>query len=219
MESDRRAGSTLTWQQNGVTIADPAQVILESEPYRRLAYSFHTFTPEFAAAVGFSDELLARMTSERRSRLPSTSSRSGRRSGWPSFTTTSNPEAPFWSSSAEAGQQSSPTSRPRSKPARPCPPAIRPVRIPSGSAERCHGSARPNGTDRLPAFLCCGEVTRFGHAGGECLLVGRRQADPFPASAVRCQGCTAVLRRLAIMPPLPGRRRCGGAGWMFIGQG
>jgi hypothetical protein len=29
-----------------VVIDDPAQVVLESDPYRRLSYTWHTFTPE-----------------------------------------------------------------------------------------------------------------------------------------------------------------------------
>jgi uncharacterized protein YndB with AHSA1/START domain len=68
-ESDWTVGSTMTLQQDGVTIADPAQVVLESEPYRRLAYSWHTFTPEWAEAHGFSDEFLAKVASERRSKV------------------------------------------------------------------------------------------------------------------------------------------------------
>ena len=37
-------------------IADPQQVILEAEPYRRLAYSWHSFTPELAEdALPFGD--------------------------------------------------------------------------------------------------------------------------------------------------------------------
>jgi uncharacterized protein YndB with AHSA1/START domain len=52
-----------------VRIDDPAQVVLESEPPRRLAYTFHTFTPEFAASVGFSDELQATLAGERRSKV------------------------------------------------------------------------------------------------------------------------------------------------------
>ena len=59
----------MTWEQRGVRIADPQQVILESEPYRRLAYSWHNFTPELAEAFGFSDEFLARAASERRSKV------------------------------------------------------------------------------------------------------------------------------------------------------
>jgi uncharacterized protein YndB with AHSA1/START domain/DNA-binding transcriptional ArsR family regulator len=67
--SDWKAGSTMTWEQDGVTIADPAQVVLESQPCRRLAYSWHTFTPEFAKSVGLSDEVFAKMTSEPRSKV------------------------------------------------------------------------------------------------------------------------------------------------------
>jgi uncharacterized protein YndB with AHSA1/START domain/DNA-binding transcriptional ArsR family regulator len=69
LESDWRVGSTITWHHHGVTIADPAQVVLESEPHHRLAYSWHTFTPEWAAAHGFSDEFLADVAGERRSKV------------------------------------------------------------------------------------------------------------------------------------------------------
>jgi hypothetical protein len=43
-----------------VKIADPAQVVLQSDPFRRLAYTWHTFTPEWAAAYDVSDGHLAR---------------------------------------------------------------------------------------------------------------------------------------------------------------
>jgi uncharacterized protein YndB with AHSA1/START domain/DNA-binding transcriptional ArsR family regulator len=68
-ESDWKVGSTMTWEQDGVTIADPAQVVLESEPYRRLAYSWHTFTQEFADTHGFGDEFLGKVAGERRSKV------------------------------------------------------------------------------------------------------------------------------------------------------
>ena len=68
-ESDWNAGSTMTWDHQGVVIADPAQVVLECEPYRRLSYTWHTFTPEWAEAHGFGDELLAKVASERRSKV------------------------------------------------------------------------------------------------------------------------------------------------------
>jgi uncharacterized protein YndB with AHSA1/START domain len=68
-ESDWEVGSAMTWEQDGVAIADPAQVVLESEPCRRLVYSWHTFTPEFAEKFGFSDEFLAKVNSERRSKV------------------------------------------------------------------------------------------------------------------------------------------------------
>jgi len=68
-DSDWRVGSAMTWEQDGVTIVDPAQVVLESEPGRRLAYTWHTFTPEFGKAVGLDDEALARIAGERRSKV------------------------------------------------------------------------------------------------------------------------------------------------------
>src|SRR3954453_16836141 len=46
--TDWQLGSTMTWEQRGVTVADPEQVVLESEPYRRLSYTWHTFTPELS---------------------------------------------------------------------------------------------------------------------------------------------------------------------------
>ncbi|MGZ3637852.1 MAG: ArsR/SmtB family transcription factor [Ktedonobacterales bacterium] len=67
--SDWKVGSTITWERGGVIIADPAQVVLESEPYRRLAYTWQSFTPELAQFLGFSDELFAKVSSERRSRV------------------------------------------------------------------------------------------------------------------------------------------------------
>ena len=68
-ETDWEPGSTMTWHHHGVTIADPAQVVLESDPYRRLSYAWHTFTPEWAQAHDFSDELLANVSSEPRSKV------------------------------------------------------------------------------------------------------------------------------------------------------
>ncbi|MCP2168444.1 ArsR/SmtB family transcription factor [Goodfellowiella coeruleoviolacea] len=67
LESDWRVGSTITWEQGGIRIADPAQVVLESEPPRRLSYTWHTFTAEFGETFGFSAEDLARMAAEPRS--------------------------------------------------------------------------------------------------------------------------------------------------------
>ena len=58
--SDWKAGSTydLVHEEVGLVVSDPEQVILESDPYRRLAYTWHTFTPEWAARVGM-DEVTA----------------------------------------------------------------------------------------------------------------------------------------------------------------
>ncbi|MQA11240.1 MAG: helix-turn-helix domain-containing protein [Pseudonocardiaceae bacterium] len=68
-ETDWQRGSTMTWEQNGWRSTDPAQVVLESEPHRRLSYTWHTFTPEFAETFELSDEVLAKLTSERRSKV------------------------------------------------------------------------------------------------------------------------------------------------------
>jgi uncharacterized protein YndB with AHSA1/START domain/DNA-binding transcriptional ArsR family regulator len=69
VESDWKPGSEMTWDHDGVKNAHPDQVVLESEPYRRLSYTWHTFTPEWAKAYGFSDELQARVSSEPRSKV------------------------------------------------------------------------------------------------------------------------------------------------------
>ena len=64
------AGSPMTLKlEGGVTIEDPEQVVLEAEPYRRLAYTWHTFTPEWARVNGKSDEFLAAVAAEPRSKV------------------------------------------------------------------------------------------------------------------------------------------------------
>jgi DNA-binding transcriptional ArsR family regulator/uncharacterized protein YndB with AHSA1/START domain len=69
-ETDWQVGSTMTWHNHGVTIADAEQVVLESEPYRRLSYTWHTFTPELAEVhAQLGDDVLAKAASERRSKV------------------------------------------------------------------------------------------------------------------------------------------------------
>jgi DNA-binding transcriptional ArsR family regulator/uncharacterized protein YndB with AHSA1/START domain len=70
-ESDWKPGSALALvlDKNGLKIADPAQVVLESDPFRRLSYTWHTFTPEWAAAYDVSDEQRARFAAEPRSKV------------------------------------------------------------------------------------------------------------------------------------------------------
>ena len=67
--SDWAVGSTITWDNHGIEIADPAQVVLEYDPYRRLAYTWHTFTPELGARFEFSEELIATLRAEGRSKV------------------------------------------------------------------------------------------------------------------------------------------------------
>jgi uncharacterized protein YndB with AHSA1/START domain/DNA-binding transcriptional ArsR family regulator len=68
-DTDWKAGSRLTYKEKGITIDDPDQVVLETDPFRRLAYTWHTFTPEWARVHGLSDELRADLAAEPRSRV------------------------------------------------------------------------------------------------------------------------------------------------------
>lgn len=67
--TDWRPGSPMTWIHHGQTISDPEQIVLESDPYRRLSYTWVTFTPELAAQFGMADEVVVRLTAERRSKV------------------------------------------------------------------------------------------------------------------------------------------------------
>ncbi len=55
--SDWEKGSTwaLVHDDVDLVVHDDEQVILESDPHRRLAYTWHTFTPEWAAEVGMDE--------------------------------------------------------------------------------------------------------------------------------------------------------------------
>ena len=68
-ETDWQPGSEMVWQNHGVTIADPEQVVLESDPYRRLSYTWHTFTQELGDAVGWTPAKVAEFARERRSKV------------------------------------------------------------------------------------------------------------------------------------------------------
>jgi uncharacterized protein YndB with AHSA1/START domain/DNA-binding transcriptional ArsR family regulator len=69
-ESGWAKGEPMTWVlPDDTKVADPEQVILEAEPYRRLSYSWHTFTPGWAAAYDVSEDDLARFAAEPRSRV------------------------------------------------------------------------------------------------------------------------------------------------------
>jgi uncharacterized protein YndB with AHSA1/START domain/DNA-binding transcriptional ArsR family regulator len=67
--TDWAAGSPMVWQERGAKTAHPEQVVLESDPHRRLSYAWHTFTPEWAEANGIDDATLARLSAERRSKV------------------------------------------------------------------------------------------------------------------------------------------------------
>jgi DNA-binding transcriptional ArsR family regulator/uncharacterized protein YndB with AHSA1/START domain len=68
-QTDWQVGSTMTWNLFGVTIDDPEQLVLESDPYRRLAYTWHTLTPEVAETLELTEEARERIAAEPRSKV------------------------------------------------------------------------------------------------------------------------------------------------------
>ena len=66
--SDWKTGSRYVLNQFGLTIADDDQVVLEAEPFRRLSYTWHTVTPEWADALDLTDEARERLAAEPRSK-------------------------------------------------------------------------------------------------------------------------------------------------------
>ncbi|MEU7072228.1 SRPBCC family protein [Streptomyces narbonensis] len=67
-ESDWTPGAPMVWDEDGRRTVDPEQVVLAAEPGRLLSYTWHTFTPAWAEAVGLDREVYAPLTRERRSR-------------------------------------------------------------------------------------------------------------------------------------------------------
>jgi uncharacterized protein YndB with AHSA1/START domain len=67
--SDWQTGSRYVLHQFGLAIADDEQVVLEAEPYRRLSYTWHTMTPEWADAIDLSDEAREQLAAEPRSKV------------------------------------------------------------------------------------------------------------------------------------------------------
>ena len=69
LTSDWHVGSTVTWEYKGVTMDDPSQTVLVADVNRRLAYNWHSITPEFGALIGSSAEEIAALAAERRSNV------------------------------------------------------------------------------------------------------------------------------------------------------
>ena len=68
-QTDWKPGSPMAWTQRSSTTADPEQVVLESEPYRRLSYTWHTFTPELIESLHFTEDAAERIVAEPRSKV------------------------------------------------------------------------------------------------------------------------------------------------------
>ena len=71
MSTDWAKGSTydVAYDEAGLVIEHPEQVVLESDPYRRLSYTWHTFSPEWAAIHGFDEKTAAAWRAEPRSKV------------------------------------------------------------------------------------------------------------------------------------------------------
>lgn len=69
--SDWKEGSRwdLVHGDVGLVVSDPQQVILEADPPHRLSYTWHTFTPEWAALAGLDEGTAAAWRAEPRSRV------------------------------------------------------------------------------------------------------------------------------------------------------
>ena len=67
--TDWAVGSPMTWDNHGVVITDPEQVVLEADPYSKLSYTWHTVTPELAKRFDWDDETLAALAGEARSKV------------------------------------------------------------------------------------------------------------------------------------------------------
>jgi uncharacterized protein YndB with AHSA1/START domain len=68
-DTDWKPGSPMTWRERGGSVADPGQRVLEADPPRRLVYTWHTFTPDWAERSGVGADLLAVIAAEPRSQV------------------------------------------------------------------------------------------------------------------------------------------------------
>ncbi len=66
-ETDWKSGSRMIWRHHGVVIDDPEQVVLVSDPYSRLSYTWHTFTDELADRFELAGDMRAQILAEPRS--------------------------------------------------------------------------------------------------------------------------------------------------------
>jgi uncharacterized protein YndB with AHSA1/START domain/DNA-binding transcriptional ArsR family regulator len=68
-DTDWARGSGMTWHLFDIAIADPAQVVLEAEPCRRLSYTWHTMSEELAKQLDLAEEVRERIVAEQRSKV------------------------------------------------------------------------------------------------------------------------------------------------------
>lgn len=68
-DTDWAVGSTMDWVERGARTSDPEQVVLDCVPDRRLSYTWHTFSTQWAASAGIAEELRAELAGEPRTRV------------------------------------------------------------------------------------------------------------------------------------------------------
>ncbi|MFG3340980.1 SRPBCC family protein [Glycomyces sp. NPDC048151] len=68
-DTDWQPGSPMTWRERGGSVADPEQRVLEYDFPRRLAYTWHTFTVEWAERVGVAEDVRKAIAAEPRSKV------------------------------------------------------------------------------------------------------------------------------------------------------
>ena len=66
IDSDWSTGAGMTWHHHDTVIEHPDQVVLACDPPRLLAFTWHSFTPDWAEAVGFTEERRAALEAEPR---------------------------------------------------------------------------------------------------------------------------------------------------------
>jgi uncharacterized protein YndB with AHSA1/START domain/DNA-binding transcriptional ArsR family regulator len=69
IDTDWKTGSPMAWRHGPVVVRDAEQVVLESDPPRRLSYTWHTFSEEWARTWDIDEELRSRIAAEPRSRV------------------------------------------------------------------------------------------------------------------------------------------------------
>lgn len=67
LESDWTVGAPVTWTEGGTRTSHPDQQVVAYDPPRRLAYTWHTFTPEWGESSGMGAEFVDRAAAEPRS--------------------------------------------------------------------------------------------------------------------------------------------------------
>ena len=66
--TDWKPGSQMVWKHKGVVLDDPAQVVVDADPFTRLSYTWHTMTPEFAEHVGIDAATIEQLAEETRTK-------------------------------------------------------------------------------------------------------------------------------------------------------